>query len=133
MSQIQNLHQQAMDLAELAFTAKLRGDLEQADLLFRQAFEKESSAAMLVASDLSAEPTRSVLHRSAASLAVDCGEIQAADRLIATALSGNPPQEIADELKDLFIRINLRRYFERRGIVFDEEKLNSLILEKQLS
>ena len=43
-----------------------------------------------------------------------------------------PPQEIVDELKDLFIRINLRRYFERRGITFDEEKLNSLILEKQL-
>ena len=132
MSQIQDLHQQAMDLAELAFTAKLRGDLERADLLFRQAFEKEASAATLIASDLNAEPTRSVLHRSAASLAVDCGEFQAADRLIATALSGNPPQEIADELKDLFIRINLRRYFERRGITFDEEKLNSLILEKQL-
>jgi hypothetical protein len=132
MNQIQDLHRQAMDLAELAFTAKLRGDLERADLLFRQAFEKESSAAMLVASDLSAEPTRSVLHRSAASLAVDCGETQAADRLIATALSGNPPQEIADELKDLFIRINLRRYFERRGIAFDEEKLNGLILENQL-
>lgn len=132
MSQIQDLHQQAMDLAELAFTAKLRGDLERADLLFRQAFEKESSAATLVASDLNAEPTRSVLHRSAASLAIDCGEFQAADCLIATALSGNPPQEIADELKDLFIRINLRRYFERRGIAFEEEKLNSLILEKQL-
>jgi hypothetical protein len=132
MSQIQDLHQQAMDLAELAFTAKLRGDLERADLLFRQAFEKEASAAKLIASDLNAEPTRSVLHRSAASLAVDCGEFQAADRLIATALSGNPPQEIADELKDLFIRINLRRYFERRGITFEEEKLNSLILEKQL-
>ncbi len=132
MSQIQDLHQQAMDLAELAFTAKLRGDLERADLLFRQAFEKEASAATLVASDLNAEPTRSVLHRSAASLAIDCGEIQAADRLIATALSGNPPQEIADELKDLFIRINLRRYFERRGIAFDEEKLNGLILENQL-
>lgn len=43
-----------------------------------------------------------------------------------------PPQEIVDELKDLFVRINLRRYFERRGIVFDEEKFNSLILEKQL-
>lgn len=132
MSQIQDLHRQAMDLAELALTAKLRGDLEQADRLSRQAFEKEVSAATLVASDLNAEPARSVLHRSAASLAIDCGEFQAADRLIATALSGNPPQEIVDELKDLFIRINLRRYFERRGIAFEEEKLNSLILEEQL-
>jgi hypothetical protein len=131
MSQIQELHRQAMDLAELASTKKLKGDLEQAGLLFRQAFEKETNAATLLADNLSAEPTRSILHRSAASLAIDCGEFQAADRLIATALSGTPPQEIAEELKDLFIRINLRHYFERRGISFDEEKLTSLTLEKQ--
>jgi hypothetical protein len=131
MSQIQELHLQAMDLAELAFTTKLKGNLEQADRLFRQAFEKESDAATLIAGDLSAEPTRSILHRSAASLAIDCGEFQAADRLIATALCGNPPQEIAEELKDLFIQINLRNYFERRGISFDEKKMKSLILEEQ--
>ncbi|MBA3923350.1 MAG: hypothetical protein H0X31_17315 [Nostocaceae cyanobacterium] len=127
MNQIKELHQQAMDLAEFAFTAKLRGDLEQMSILSRQAFEKEAQAAKLIATNFDAEPTRSVLHRSAASLAIDCGEIQAAEKLIATALTGNPPQEIAEELKDLFVKINLQKYFERRGIHFDEEKLNNLI------
>jgi hypothetical protein len=131
MSQIQELHKQAMDLAEAAFTAKLRGDLKQANHVSRQAFEKESQAAALIANQLDAEPTRSVLHRSAASLAIDCGELQAAERLIAIALSGNPPQEIAQELKDLFIQINLRPYFERHGLSFDEEKLSTLIIDKQ--
>ncbi|WP_035140259.1 hypothetical protein [Fischerella sp. PCC 9605] len=116
MSQIQELHNQAMDLAEAAFTAKLKGDLEQANQLTRQAFEKETQAARIIANQLNAEPTRSVLHRSAASLAIECGEFQIAERLIVTALSGNPPQEIAEELKDLFIQINLRPYLERRGI-----------------
>ncbi|NJL19714.1 MAG: hypothetical protein HC895_01050 [Leptolyngbyaceae cyanobacterium SM1_3_5] len=128
MNRIQALHQQAMDLAEAAFTAKLRGDTvpgaqsdrTQADQLLRQAFAKESEAAALVANDLDAEPTRSVLHRSAASLAIDCGEFQAAERLIATALTGNPPKEIAEELRDLFIQINLRHYFERHGIALEE-------------
>ncbi|BAY79222.1 hypothetical protein NIES25_57060 (plasmid) [Nostoc linckia NIES-25] len=131
MSQIQELHKQAMDLAEAAFIAKLRGNLEQANQLSQQAFEKESQAAGLIANQLDAEPTRSVLHRSAATLAIDCGKFQAAERLIAIALSGNPPQEMTQELKDLFIKINSRPYLERHGLSLDEEQLKNLIVDKQ--
>jgi hypothetical protein len=81
MNEIQTLHQQAIDLAENAFTAKLQGDRTQADHLLQQAFVKEAEAAALIVNDLNAEPTRSVLHRSAASLAIECGEFQAAERL----------------------------------------------------
>ncbi|XPM53302.1 MAG: hypothetical protein EDM05_034645 [Leptolyngbya sp. IPPAS B-1204] len=49
MSQIQSLHQQAVDLAEAA-VARLRGALEQATQLTRQAFEQETQAASLIAS-----------------------------------------------------------------------------------
>jgi hypothetical protein len=125
MSQIQTLHQHAMDLAEAAAVARLRGAIEQATQLTRQAFEQETQAAHLIAGVLDAEPTRSVLHRSAASLAIECGELRAAERLIATALSGNPPPEIAEELKDLFIQINLSQYLKRQGIDIDE--LQSLV------
>ncbi len=127
MSQIQVLHQQAMDLAEAAAVALLRGASEQAAQFTRQAFEQETRAAALTASSLDAEPTRSVLHRSAASLAIECGELQAAERLIATALSGNPPPEIAEELKDLFIQINLSQYLKRQGIHLDINELRGLV------
>ncbi len=70
MSQIQVLHQQAMDLAEAAVVARLRGALEKATQLARQAFEQETQAVALIASILDAEPTRFVLYRSAASLAI---------------------------------------------------------------
>ncbi|BAY16431.1 hypothetical protein NIES21_22590 [Anabaenopsis circularis NIES-21] len=123
MNQIQDLHKQAMDFAEMAQVAKLKGDSVLALQLSKQAFEKERLAAELIVSNLAAEPTRSVLHRSAATLAIDCGEIAAAERLIAIALSGNPPQEIAEELKDLFVQINIDKYFARRGIEFDSDKL----------
>ncbi|OCQ89501.1 hypothetical protein BCD64_26510 [Nostoc sp. MBR 210] len=123
MNQIQDLHKQAMDFAEMAQVAKLKGDSVLALQLSKQAFEKERLAAELIVSNLEAEPTRSVLHRSAATLAIDCGEMAAAERLIAIALSGNPPQEIAEELKDLFVRINIDKYFARRGIEFDSAKL----------
>jgi hypothetical protein len=127
MSQIQVLHQQAMDLAEAAAVARLRGAVEQAAQFTRQAFEQETQAAVLIASALDAEPTRSVLHRSAASLAIECGELQVAERLIATALSGNPPLEIAEELKDLFIQINLSQYLKRQGIHLDLNELRGLV------
>jgi hypothetical protein len=127
MSQIQTLHQQAMDLAEAAAVARLRGALEQAAQLTRRAFEQETQAANLVASALDAEPTRSVLHRSAASLAIECGELRTAERLIATALSGSPPSEIAEELKDLFIQINLSQYLKRQGIDLNISELQGLV------
>ncbi|MCY6493102.1 hypothetical protein [Leptolyngbya sp. GGD] len=127
MNQIQTLHQQAMDLAEAAAVARLRGAIEQATQLTRQAFEQETQAANLIASVLDAEPTRSVLHRSAASLAIECGELRAAERLIATALSGNPPPEIAEELKDLFIQINLSQYLKRQGIDININEFQGLV------
>jgi hypothetical protein len=127
MSQIHALHQQAMDLAEAAAVARLRGASEQAAQLTRQAFEQEARAAALIASQLDAEPTRSVLHRSAASLAIECGELGAAERSIVTALSGNPPLEIAEELKDLFIQINLSQYLKRQGIQIDLNELQGLV------
>lgn len=127
MSQIQALHQQAMDLAEAATVARLRGVVEQATQFTHQAFEYETQAAALVADTLDAEPTRSVLHRSAASLAIECGELRMAERLIATALSGNPPLEIAEELKDLFIQINLSQYLKHQGIHIDINELQGLV------
>ena len=44
-----------------------------------------------------------MLHRSAATLAVECGELRYAERLIGRALAGNPPEDIADELRDLLL------------------------------
>jgi tetratricopeptide (TPR) repeat protein len=126
MSKVQELHQQAMDLAEQADLNKLRGDTSQARALLRQALELEAEATRLVADDLEAEPTRSVLHRSAASLAVECGELQMAERLIARALAGIPPADIAEELKDLFMQINLRNYLDRQGVKLTEAQLQLL-------
>lgn len=102
MSKVLDLHEQAMDIAEMAFVARLRGNQERAKELFFKAFEMETQAAALLSDNLNAEPTRSVLHRSAASLAFNCGKFDAAERLIAIGLSGYPPPEIAEELRDLF-------------------------------
>lgn len=130
MSDLKTLHRQAMDLAETAAMAKLRGESEQAADLFRQAFEYERSAANLVASDFSAEPTRSILYRSAASLALDHGDVREAERLIATALTGDPPQDIAEELRDLLEQVYFQRHLNLRGWALDADEVQMSIAGK---
>jgi hypothetical protein len=103
-SRINQLHQAAMDLAEAAVLAKLRGDLAEHQGLLRQALDAETQAAALLSNQWMAEPTRSVLHRSAASLALQCDERAVAEQLVVTALMGSPPPEVAEELRDLFMR-----------------------------
>ena len=58
---------------------------------------------------------------------IEYGELQVAERSIATALSGNPPLEIAEELKDLFIQIDLSQYLKRQGIHIDINQLQELV------
>jgi hypothetical protein len=94
-----------MRLVDEAEVARRDGNLQAARERLRQAFDHERQAADLVAADRSLEPTRSVLHRSAASLALECGALREAERLIAAALSGDPPDEIAEELRDLLEQV----------------------------
>jgi hypothetical protein len=105
-----------MDLADQAYLARLHGDSAKSKELLRKAFEKEREAANIMVSNYDNEPTRSVLHRSAASLAIDCGEMREAERLISSALVGNPPDEIASELRNLFEQVFFVRHLSLRGI-----------------
>lgn len=103
MQDLETLHREAMDLIDQAVVARQCGDPERMAGLTRAAFEKERAAADLVRDHFDLEPTRSVLHRSAAILAIECADLREAERLIGRALAGHPPQDIADELRDLLI------------------------------
>lgn len=103
MQDLERLHQEAMELVDQVVLARQRGDDEAIHALSRAAFAKERAAADWVAGQLDLEPTRSVLHRSAAMLAIECAELREAERLIGRALAGNPPDDIADELRDLLL------------------------------
>jgi hypothetical protein len=109
MSQMKDLHHQAMQLADQASHLRRSGQEQEANARLREALDHERRAAELTAPDLALEPTRSVLHRSAATLAWQCGEYREAERLITTALSGTPPETVAEELRDLLLQV----YFEQ--------------------
>jgi two-component SAPR family response regulator len=95
------LHIEAMRLAQ------------EADDLLRDAFEKEKEAALLLEEHTDFEPTRSVLFRSAASLAVQCGKVNEAEELVRKALKGKPPTEIAEECGNLLNTIRCERVKEK--------------------
>ena len=100
MQEVETLHREAMELFDQAVLARQRGDEVAVLECSRAAFSKERAAADLVADLVDLEPTRSVLHRSAAVLALECHELRAAERLIGRALAGNPPEDIANELRE---------------------------------
>lgn len=116
MQEVIELHNEAMDLASQAMFLNMQGEVSRAIYFTREAFHKEKQAALLIANDYDMEPTRSVLYRSAATLALECMEVREAERLISSALSGDPPDEIANELRDLLEQVYFQRHLSLRGI-----------------
>ncbi len=105
-----------MELADKADHARRLGRLDEAKKYFKKAFDHESQAALNLRDRQTVEPTRSILFRSAASLAIDCDELREAERMIAYGLSGFPPVEIVEELRDLLERVHFERHLRLRGI-----------------
>ncbi len=115
MNSITELHNLAMDLAEYALFAKTRGDMRVVRELTQRAFEYEAQAADLVAGLVDEEPSRALLHRSAASLAIRCGEYDEANRLIIAGLAGNPPGDLAAELQALMKEVKKQKRKSMNG------------------
>ena len=114
MSAVNDFHHRAMDFAGHALIERLHGNLEQANKLFEQALGEELAA--IEALPEPEEPTYSVLHRSAATLAMDCNRLRQAEQIAASALAHNPHPEIAEELRDLLEQIYFQRHLSLRGV-----------------
>lgn len=112
----EDLHKEAMSLSAQSFLARMQGEENRANQLTREAFKKEKLVAFSVVDEYELEPTRSVLFRSAASLALECEEYREAERLISFGLSGDPPGEIAEEMRELLDKIYFKRHLELRGV-----------------
>lgn len=101
MDRLRAIHNEAMDLAQMAQITARQGDADKADKLFLQAFEKEREAAMMAFTDNHPQPGLSILLQSAAHLAVTCKLQREAEKLIGLALSGDAPFEIRQDLRQL--------------------------------
>ena len=121
MSVLDKLHDQAMEAAFLADLERRKGNEEDAAKLFEKALDLERQAIAEMTTPV--EPTWSILHRSAGWLALDCNRPRQAERLACLALTGEPPPEIADELRDLLEQANSRRHLELKGLALQDDEL----------
>ena len=103
---VSRLHKEAMEYTDESFIARGLNEREEYLRLTRLAYEKEKEAANLLI-DEDVEPTRSILHRSAATLAFRCEMYPEAKRLVHRALSGSPPADLDLELNDLLGKVKL--------------------------
>lgn len=90
-------HRRAMNLA-------LQAHLDSSPDLFRQAYELEKQACDFYTYRHDAEPTRSILYRSAAALAMKAGLYDEARQMIERGKTANAPAEIVAEMDEIFSR-----------------------------
>ena len=111
-----NPHNQAMDLVETAILERTRGHGEKAIQLYAEALELELAAIReLDERGERAEPTWSVLHRSAGWMAFNSNQFLLAEKLASKALAGDPHSEIAEELRDLLAETYARMHRKSKG------------------
>ena len=129
MNALNQAHNKAMDLATLALIERKRGNNKHASDLFEQALDYELKSIdefenMIGRVDEPTQPTHSVLHRSAATLALDCGDIDLAEQLANKGLTQNPPTEITQELHELLNQITPQQTLTPRSetILRDERE-----------
>ncbi|BAQ34032.1 MULTISPECIES: hypothetical protein [Dehalococcoides] len=119
MNTIKELHQHAMELADKAVFERINGNVEASIDYYKQACEYEKQAANSISKDAQNEPTRSILFRSAASLAIKANDKAVAENLVFNGLAGFPPDDIKAELLELFDQIDFERHLDAKGIVLN--------------
>ena len=107
MDSINQLHEEAMNMAENAFLAQQKGDKMAFVQLSKKAFLLEKEAALLLQNKFDAEPNRSVLFKSAAFLAFDAQEYQECRDMITYTLLGKPDNIIKAEMNQLFDEVSV--------------------------
>lgn len=105
MNKSRKLHDKAMGYHDKAMVAKRSGNQRIYKALLRKAYRMEKRAAMKLLHALSVEPSRSILFKSAACLATECERYRDADSLICYGLHGNPPEDVANELRKLLNQV----------------------------
>src|SRR5690242_14765064 len=87
-----------MDVYDTALRAARRKDIPTTRRLLAEALALEIAAADSVANEFRLEPTRSILYRSAATIALKLGDVETVKRYAQAGLAGEPPPDMRAEL-----------------------------------
>jgi hypothetical protein len=98
---VRQLHEAAMQAAQQALIHQVLGNHDAAEEYNMAAMRLEELAAHQVPESAEAQPTRGILYRSAATLALRAGEPDRAMFLIEEGLKQEPPLWVQKELMEL--------------------------------
>ena len=113
-----DIHDRAMAIVDQAREAERAGDKRRRIDLLRDAYELEQQAARSLNPVPESEPTRTVLFRSASSLAFQAEDYQEACNLAFDGLTGNSPEEYAAELLEIATDAKFRmQLIDRKSVV----------------
>jgi len=133
MSSVKELHNKAMLLLQDAIVLRHDGNDNIAKEKYKEAFALESKAAELVSQKNNCEPTRSILYRSAASLAYQSDDFHSSLNLIGKCLSGNPTPKIHNEIRALYENVNFKMYLNQKKMILTDEGLDFHLIGNQIS
>ena len=123
MSSVRELHDQAMIFAQRAIVARESGDARAAAEMAALAAPLETEAARKIERAIASEPTRSILYKSAGSLAYQAGDLVLAEQLVIEGLSGFPPPRVRQQLKDLYEQVNFASHLQVRNVELKDSQL----------
>jgi hypothetical protein len=109
-------HAEAMEHADAGFAHRYLGNQEEAVAAFRRAWVLERLAAMSLI-DQPLEPSRSILFRGAASLALLCGQLEDAQKLAHLGLGGEPSLRVKEALQAILADAEQRARAGATGVV----------------
>lgn len=95
----QELHSNAMQLLDIGAIARSRGNTSLGNSCIKMALNRALEAIDRLADAPEPEPTRSIFYRSAAAIAWDVGELSVVEGLVCEAFRGNPPEDVAKDLR----------------------------------
>jgi hypothetical protein len=85
--------------------ADAKGTTQEAIRFFGIAFEAEKQAALSLLMNFEKEPFRSVLFRSATSLAMNCKRYEEAKQMVHFGLAGKPPKDVEEQLVSIYLAV----------------------------
>jgi len=124
MKNINTIHDEAMVIATNAYLLKCKkGNIDEIIKLSKEAFLLEKEAAMMLINKKDAEPSRSILFKSAAFLAFDAMEYDECKNMIILALLGEPDLGVIEEMKELFNDMSKIKLKSKKDIYFNNEEI----------
>ena len=131
MTSASDYHNIAMEFADLGLRNRARGNGERALAYFEQALDFELAA--IAELDRADGLAGAVLHRSAGTLALDCRQFRLAEQLAGKALAGEPPADIAAELRDLWEQSNFHRHLAQEEMDISQEEIGMSLVGRAVA